>query len=549
MATYRVKAPDGTEFDITAPDGASQEEVMAYAKANMPKPAAKEAPSSPLGTDGQNLLAGIGMGMTNLVRGGKQRLDEAAAALESVVPGGAGVSRSLGGKTAADILKDTQASIAESRATDAPLKQTKAGIAGDIVGSVVPLSVLGPAGAVAGGAASGYLAPTTDGESVLKNTAIGGALGYAGDKAIRGLGRMVSPKTSDAVKQLTEEGVKLTPGQLMGGLPARIEEKATSIPFVGDAIANARRRSVESLNEVAINRSLSPIGEKLPKGMVGRDAIQYADEALGKAYDDLLPKLTTQADKKFIADIQNLRTMVSAGNMGPAEAMQFSKILQSQILGKFQGQASITGETMKAMDSDLGRLASQYMRDASADKRQLGGAIGELQTALRSLVERSNPQSAKELKAINSGWAQFKRVQRAAGSQGAQEGVFSPEQLRASVRALDRSKDKGRFAEGKALMQDLSDPARDVLGSKIPDSGTPARLANMGAGASALIEPSVPIGLLAASGLYSKPMTSLLQSAMTKRGAWAKPTAEQLEALAPYFGLLSAGAAQQVGNQ
>lgn len=38
MAKYRITAPDGNAYDVTAPDSASQDEVLAYAKSNYQKP-------------------------------------------------------------------------------------------------------------------------------------------------------------------------------------------------------------------------------------------------------------------------------------------------------------------------------------------------------------------------------------------------------------------------------------------------------------------------------------------------------------------------------
>lgn len=44
MPTYSITSPDGRKFRVTAPDGASQEDVLAYAQANMPAAAPDEAP-------------------------------------------------------------------------------------------------------------------------------------------------------------------------------------------------------------------------------------------------------------------------------------------------------------------------------------------------------------------------------------------------------------------------------------------------------------------------------------------------------------------------
>ena len=40
---------------------------------------------------------------------------------------------------------------------------------------------------------------------------------------------------------------------------------------------------------------------------------------------------------------------------------------------------------------------------------------------------------------------------------------------------MDKSRNKAGFARGDAVMQDLSDPAVNVLGRSVPDSGTAGR--------------------------------------------------------------------------
>lgn len=45
MPTYEITTPDGRKFEVSAPEGASQHEVLAYAKANAPKASAKPKPN------------------------------------------------------------------------------------------------------------------------------------------------------------------------------------------------------------------------------------------------------------------------------------------------------------------------------------------------------------------------------------------------------------------------------------------------------------------------------------------------------------------------
>ena len=50
MPQYEIKAPDGRKFRVTAPEGATQEQVLEYAKANFPKqeqPAPSPTPAKP----------------------------------------------------------------------------------------------------------------------------------------------------------------------------------------------------------------------------------------------------------------------------------------------------------------------------------------------------------------------------------------------------------------------------------------------------------------------------------------------------------------------
>jgi hypothetical protein len=164
--------------------------------------------------------------------------------------------------------------------------------------------------------------------------------------------------------------------------------------------------------------------------------------------------------------------------------------------------------------------------------RQLGEAIGEAQDALRSMVERQAPKGgADALRAANAGWANFKRVQRAAAAVGAEDGVFNPSQLHNAVKAFDPSKDKVRFAEGKALMQDLSAAGKKVLTSKIPNSGTPERVAALAAlnpGTWPYIAAGIPASLM-----YTRPgQTAMAGLLAGRQGPAAGLLSEGVQSLA-----------------
>jgi len=246
----------------------------------------------------------------------------------------------------------------------------------------------------------------------------------------------------------------------------------------------------------------------------------------------LLPKMNVLQDVPFQTNIADLKNLVSNGAIDPKAVSFFNNWLDNNVLNKFQGQGSVGGQTLKQVQSDLRETISRLSASTDADQRLIGDALKETQDQVRQLVTRSNPQYAKELKLIDTGYANFKRVERAAAGLGAEEGIFSPAQLQNAVKAMDKSKDKSRFAKGDALMQDLSESAKTALGNKVPDSGTPYRsmmaalLASGGAGVAGL--PGVAAGVLASPLLYSQTGQNAMASLLTKRPAFANALANQL---------------------
>jgi len=415
-----------------------------------------------------------------------------------------------------------------------------------------PFRVVGDVSTVLGGSGAALRAGNIGGRSnAIANAMVrGGELTNPINMLARPVAAMVSPTVDPNVRALMAEGITPTTGQILGGGYKRFEEGLTSIPVIGDFIKSAQGRAVEQLNTAAFNRALKPIGSSLPSGTTGREAVQFVSDKLDDAYGKLLPKMTVQADPVFGTEIGNLRQMVAQGAIDPNAVRAFDRFLDTNVVNKFQGQQAITGQTLKQIQSDLRERINLLGASTDANQRLMGQALQEVQDQFRQLVIRSNPANAAELKAIDTGYANFKRVQRAAGLTGAEEGIFSPAQLQNAVRAMDRSKDKSRFATGQALMQDLSETGKVVLGNKLPDSGTPYRsLAALIAsgGAAGAGYPTLAAGMLAGPALYSAPGQRLAATLLTARPAGAAAIANQLRA---NQGIKSGAlAANQLANQ
>lgn len=117
---------------------------------------------------------------------------------------------------------------------------------------------------------------------------------------------------------------------------------------------------------------------------------------------------------------------------------------------------------------------------------------------------------------------------------------------------MDKSKDKARFAEGNALMQDLSGAAKSQMGGKIADSGTAGRLSwgalfGGGAGAAGALAAgaSAPAlggaalgglgGLLGGAAAYTPMGQSMLRGLLSSRPESAEAVAEALRQASPFL--------------
>ena len=391
------------------------------------------------------------------------------------------------------------------------------------------------AAGAATGAGAAALAPVSGGdfaEEKARQVGMGALFGGAVPAAVAGASRLISPKAStDAgLKVLQDAGVRPTIGQTLGGWVNRAEEKMQSVPIMGDAISAARGRAVNQLNSAAINRATAPIGVKIDK--VGQEGIKEAADALSSAYDDVLSGLKSiKFDQQWTQDMSQLKSMARALPDGVKNS--FKNKIKSLIDDRISRAGGMTAETMKQLDSELGTLARQYGRSSVASEQELGSAFLQAQSLLRDQVARNSPQAAARLKALNEGWANLVRVEKAGSAAINNEGVFTAAQLNNAIKAADSSVRKRATAHGTALMQDLGN-AGSRLGNKVPNSGTVDRLllggAGLGAGA---ISPGIPIALAGGAAAYTPPVQALLRYLATARPQAAQPVAGLLNQAAP----------------
>jgi hypothetical protein len=507
-----------------------------------------------------SFLSRMGRGMLDPIEGGAQLLERGAKSLfpdsvakvnqfNNYLADKTGLVGRLPEGGVDQLAQDNEKKYQESRGADAGFDGAR--LLGNIASPAnLAIAVKAPAAAVsaglglktalgaATGAASSVLNPVYGDDKDFwkekaKQAAIGGGTGGILPALGQGLSRVISPNATrnPNLQLLKEEGVTPTIGQTLGGRWNALEEKMQSLPIVGDMITNARKGANSEFETAAFNRALKPIGQELPKGLNGRDALIHTENVLKDSYENVLGKIgALRPDQQFNTKVADLQTMVNKLVMPKAEKAKFSSALND--VNSSIENGAMTSDAFKALESSLGSDASKLGRSTNIYEGKLAPAVKQLQAELREMLQRQAGGNADELKQVNAGWANFKRVQNAGAKIGAEEGNFNPAQFQNAVRTMDKSKDKAMFARGNALGQDLGDAGKAVLGSKVPDSGTAGRLL-MGGGAilSGSINPAIPAGLIAGAGMYTKPVQGLLNSAVTSRPQSAQEVAELVKQL------------------
>lgn len=491
----------------------------------------------------------------SIAYGARQPLDAAAQLLakgtEAVFPSAADTPFGVAA---------TQKPVAEAEAaykTNPSLTSTGMDTAGRAIGNAaatLPIGYLMPgagaaslmgrmaSGAAAGGLSNALQPNDPNSPDFWKQKAMqagqGAAFGAAAPAITAGIARVISPKTSDAVKTLLDAGITPTPGQMLGGMANSLEEKAGSLPGIGESIKAARGRAVQQMNRAAIDNALAPIGEK-SAAPLGREAIDEAATKISQAFDRTVPNLTSRIDPQFARDMSQLTSM--SQSMVPQRAQQFAGIINNQVLRKISPNGTITGESAHEMQSTLGRLAAMAHKSPDMDQRLLGDALQQAQSNVIDLIGRSNPTGAEAFNAARSAYKNFIPVRQAASYLGSEEGILSPAQLLSGVKSADRSLNHAAFARGKASGQGFAEAAKTVLGNKVPDSGTagrnalweiPATLAGLYA-----LHPGAAMGAAAGGAgtmlAYTPQGQALMRGLLTARPVGAEGLAQGLRLLGP----------------
>jgi hypothetical protein len=426
----------------------------------------------------------------------------------------------------------------EGLANNLPEGSSGGRLAGEILASAV--LTRGLPGPITQGAGAGLVMSDSDtAGGRLRDAGIGAIGGHIGNRVARLGQAVIAPQVNEAARRLFNRDIHITPGQASDRL-RRWEERRTSRPFLGDQIIQGRQQGYRDFNRVALEDVVAPVNNlggapiRVPANL-GNDAVRHVGNEVSARYERLVPRLSMRPDADLANDITGIAANVSNGNLSPAALRQFQTILQNQVRPLLNGAGPIAGPQFRQIERRLGGQVARFGRSTDPDHQAMAEAFGEMQSAFQRALQRSNPQHARELAALNESWANLVRVEDAAGR--AAGGLFSPGQFRQAVRRGDRSVRNRAMARGEARMQQLADDAADVLPSQYPDSGTAGRTQDN------LLDPRFYLGW-AEGRMY----TPQVQRGLTRLMMHPRPQSAQ--SVADLLGLLpapQAGAAAGLG--
>lgn len=461
-----------------------------------------------------------------------------------------------GADMAAQAARDSEREAQAAYAAENPIENFSLQLAGGLLTPGLGMAgnyISGATGAARGvraaqvgagyGATSGLGYGTGNVGERLDDAAIGGLVGagtgYLGQRGVDRLTRSAAnPARVSPARALSREGVELTPGQMVSGLPVvgpvlrTLEEASSTVPIAGAMVSNARDRSVNTFNRAALNRVLEPLGEAFPTGLraqiarIGRgaenpesgyEAVRNVQGIVSRAYDRALDGVEVRPDQTFYDDLGEVVVNASE-QMTPQLTEQLARVLQNRVFRTLEESDSVlTGQAFKRAESEIGALAREQRVSLDPANRALASALDDTRDVLRDLVARQRPDRAPQIQAVNRAYSNLVPIEEATGSGVAEatEGVFTPTAL---SNAAKRSQTRRTRAAGEGRMQNLTAPGRSVLNSRIGDSGTATRggvtaLMSGGVGTGSLINPGVAIPtIVGVNALYSRPAQAALNA-------------------------------------
>lgn len=284
--------------------------------------------------------------------------------------------------------------------------------------------------------------------------------------------RFLPPAASKAAQMLKSKGMTLSVGQQMGGIVKKAEEKISSIPFIGDALAMAREKSFKQFPVVAYNEALAPLGQKLPPMYSPRKAYEEAQKIIDKSFDalktdDVAVVFDDTLYGKLQSELQSYGGYIRSDDIADLEEMVAYTLFE-----KLKGRKQMTASELIEVKSSLSELAQGFAKNNEPQKYY---AVDGVIDILLDEFAKNQPKMGDDYAKLREAYSMFKPLVVAGESAGVKEMAFTPAKLLQTIRAQSKGAKK-QYRLGDRPLQAFAEEAQQVLGKEVPDSGTAGRL-------------------------------------------------------------------------
>jgi hypothetical protein len=344
---------------------------------------------------GQKFLAGVGKGVSDVGTGIGQIY---AGVADTLAPRSRNLSDLVTGRDPSRAAA-AQSEVNEERRLAKPLMDTGAGTAGNIAGSLaaaLPTLAIPGANTVAGAALVGggfnALQPVGEGESRLKNAALGAALGggaqyglgklagYAGNKLAAAEATGITQQSQNSIRDATlkaaqEAGYVVPPSQAGAGIASRVLE-GISGKFKTNQAAGIKNQNVTD----RLARQALGLSDDTP---ITREAMQEVrNRAFQRGYEPVANAGAVETDITFKKALDNIVQDYQGA------ARSFPGGVKNDVMKRIDGLRTGSFDTGDALK--MTRILRDEANTAyAAGDKALGKATKQASNAIEDQVERA----------------------------------------------------------------------------------------------------------------------------------------------------------------
>lgn len=361
------------------------------------------------------------------------------------------------------------------------------------------------------------------GQNPLEAAAWGAGGSVLGNTTGRAVGGVIGGfEPSAAVQRMRALGQEPTVGQTVGGWAKAMEEKATSMPIIGDMINARHMEGRAGFNEGAFDIGGQPVGAAgFQTGREGLEGLYNVKQAAyGNALDNVNLDVTAQPVAEGLTDAGLLASLIPQG-VGNAAADS----LEYRVGGGATPAGTMSGRDFQEAYRGLGRDRRTIQQGGY--QHEYEGALRQGQDALATGLETQNPGAYADFLNANATNRRLEVLASAVDKAKNQERqLFTPKQLAAAdAESTTRLTGKVNSAIGRGPFAQYADDGVEVFSNNTADSGTAGRGAQMLAGSSILGGGATLGGVAGAAGNSQDRGAGAAEGAATGAGSAALASA------------------------